>query len=97
MAGHDIRGKVVRHRCDNPPCFRYDHLVVGTQGDNLDDMRSRGRNVPNNVGVTHCKNGHEFTAANTHLQTRASGTPFRRCRACARETAYRLYHRKDQS
>lgn len=35
--------KVVRHRCDNPKCVRPDHLLVGTQADNLADMRARGR------------------------------------------------------
>ena len=24
-------GMVVMHRCDNPPCFRLDHLMLGTQ------------------------------------------------------------------
>jgi hypothetical protein len=35
--------QVVLHRCDNPPCVRPDHLSVGTQGDNLADMRAKGR------------------------------------------------------
>jgi len=38
-----IRGKVVRHHCDNPPCFLYEHLCVGTQQDNIGDMHDRGR------------------------------------------------------
>ena len=42
-AGHDIKGKVVMHKCDNPPCYRYDHLMVGTQADNIADMRAKGR------------------------------------------------------
>lgn len=36
-------GKVVMHRCDNPPCVRIDHLELGTQRDNMDDMRSKRR------------------------------------------------------
>lgn len=39
----DIAGKVVRHRCDNPACFNPSHLMIGTQADNLRDMRERGR------------------------------------------------------
>lgn len=36
---------VVRHRCDTPRCVNPDHLLVGTQGDNLADMRARQRNA----------------------------------------------------
>lgn len=35
--------EVVRHLCDNPPCFRYDHLALGTQDDNVGDMVEHGR------------------------------------------------------
>jgi len=38
-----IKGKVVRHRCDNPACYRYDHLEVGTHSDNSRDMMDRRR------------------------------------------------------
>jgi hypothetical protein len=36
-------GEVVRHTCDNPPCVRPDHLLVGTHADNHRDARERGR------------------------------------------------------
>lgn len=36
-------GQVVMHSCDNPPCINPDHLLIGTQKDNLDDMRRKGR------------------------------------------------------
>jgi hypothetical protein len=38
-----IEGKVVMHACDNPACYRYDHLRIGTQADNTRDMDSKGR------------------------------------------------------
>lgn len=38
-----LEGRVVLHRCDNPPCVRYDHLEVGTQIDNCKDMWAKGR------------------------------------------------------
>lgn len=34
---------MVRHRCDNPPCWKLDHLVLGTASDNSADMVARGR------------------------------------------------------
>lgn len=33
----------VRHSCDNPPCVRPDHLLVGSQRLNVHDMIARGR------------------------------------------------------
>ena len=37
---------VVRHTCDNPPCCRPDHLLDGTQADNIKDRQDRGRHRP---------------------------------------------------
>ena len=42
-------GKLVLHKCDNPPCVRPSHLYVGTQKDNVRDMHERGRAVINPV------------------------------------------------
>jgi hypothetical protein len=36
-------GLVVRHKCDVPRCCNPDHLLLGTQADNLQDARDRGR------------------------------------------------------
>ena len=38
-----IAGLVIRHNCDNPKCLAEDHLVSGTQAENLQDMSERGR------------------------------------------------------
>lgn len=36
-------GQIVRHLCDNPPCYNPEHLRAGTHLDNFNDMISRGR------------------------------------------------------
>lgn len=36
-------GLVVRHRCDNPICCNVEHLELGTQQDNVNDVKARGR------------------------------------------------------
>ncbi len=36
-------GMQVCHACDNPPCSNVGHLFLGTQGENLADMVSKGR------------------------------------------------------
>jgi hypothetical protein len=41
---------VIRHTCDNPPCVRPDHLLTGTQADNVADSIRRGRSAR---GVRH--------------------------------------------
>lgn len=33
------------HRCDNPPCVRWEHLFEGTVADNARDCAAKGRNI----------------------------------------------------
>lgn len=41
--GEIPRDKVVCHTCDTPLCVRPDHLVIGTDADNVEDMWAKGR------------------------------------------------------
>ena len=40
------RSDVVRHTCDTPLCVNPEHLILGTQADNIRDAIKRGRHVP---------------------------------------------------
>lgn len=78
-------GLQVLHRCDVPACINPDHLFLGTQADNMADMRSKGRGFIGDPGAgnrakTHCAQGHPYDEKNTRLTKTG-----RVCRACHRE------------
>ena len=44
LTGHPIpETRVARHSCDTPACIRPDHIIPGSQGDNIRDAVDRGR------------------------------------------------------
>jgi len=45
-------GRIVRHKCDNPPCVRPSHLLSGSHQDNVDDKMERGRYVSATAEIT---------------------------------------------
>ena len=76
--GYLHKTSVVRHKCDNTGCVNPNHLLLGTQADNNRDTSERSRHVAWNTKKTHCKHGHEFTDANTHITALGK----RHCRKC---------------
>ena len=48
--GEIPEGKLVLHKCDNSRCSNPDHLFLGTNNDNINDMLEKRRNP---VGITH--------------------------------------------
>jgi hypothetical protein len=58
MLAHDLRDLpelCVLHRCDIPLCCNPSHLFLGTQKDNMDDMKAKGRFVLGNRDHTKSK------------------------------------------
>lgn len=45
----------VLHHCDNPSCFNLDHLFIGTNGDNVADKVSKGRQYHPPKGRSHLR------------------------------------------
>jgi hypothetical protein len=67
---------VARHTCDNKGCVNPDHILDGTQFDNIQDAVER--NLFAKQYKTHCKWGHEMSPDNVRITK--YGT--RRCAAC---------------
>lgn len=78
LVGAIPTGLVIDHLCRNHRCVNPEHLEPVTQAENV--RRGVGPALARErwAQQTHCKHGHEFTPANTHL----NGAGSRECRAC---------------
>ena len=82
------KGLVVRHTCDVAACLNVEHMLLGTQADNMRDKQDRGRGL---WGV--CRNGlHPLTGENVYILPSNPG--YRECRACRKMRNHRYYMRR---
>lgn len=76
LVGEIEGGLFVLHRCDNPACVNSAHLFLGTQRDNMLDMRAKGRGKIVSVG----RSWTELSKAK--IAATRTGTKMRRCDSC---------------
>lgn len=91
-------GRSVCHHCDNPACVRPEHLFLGTQQDNVNDMLGKGRSVPPPIKRGLANSNAKLTEAQVAEIRRRWATDPTDQRALAREfgcsqsTIWRLVH-----
>lgn len=50
--GEDDRRLFVLHHCDTPACYEVSHLWLGTNADNMADMKAKGRSGADQVSTS---------------------------------------------
>jgi hypothetical protein len=76
--------KIQRHGAKHRVCKTCRNAAAKRQRERLDKV-SPVPTLNHNSAKTHCKRGHEFTFANTHIKPNGGG---RRCLACRRVREY---------
>lgn len=86
-------GLVVCHKCDNPPCVNPDHLFLGTQRDNITDMRRKGRqsDPPHPRHERHPNGKLSLADKQEIVAARARGIPGKELAARYGVTQYHIY------
>lgn len=84
------KGIETLHSCDTPACFNPAHLTVGTTSQNQLDSSAKGRKRNQNMGKTHCPQGHEYNTENTYTDKRSR----RSCRECQRTSSRQSQRRR---
>jgi hypothetical protein len=72
-------GEIARHTCHNPPCWNDEHILIGTQVNNMADMVEAGRQRSR---AESCPHGHPWTPETTYINPKGLWI----CKVCRRET-----------
>ena len=67
-SGENIDGMVVRHTCDNPKCINPEHLIKGTNHENMMDRNERSGNDQAKVTKDQVRAIRELAGKFTHKQ-----------------------------
>lgn len=78
-------GRLIMHRCDNPPCCNPEHLHAGTNLENQRDKKSKGRGVYRRGASHHMTRLTDLDVANIrslagHVSRRAIAARYGVCR-----------------
>lgn len=94
----DPGNMLVCHHCDNPTCVKPGHLFLGTQKDNMQDCKRKGRLVVPSPSLnrrerTRCPSGHQYTMGSFY---RRKEDGVKVCKVC-RNSWYRKRHEKTRT
>lgn len=100
LNGEIPNGQSVLHACDNGYCINLDHVRLGTQQENIQDMLDRKRIRPNmEIGKiqstkTHCPAGHPYNDEHSLVLYRNGKFRNRYCKTCKNTRRNARYVRK---
>lgn len=84
--------EIVLHKCDTTQCVNPDHLLAGTQSENMYDSSHKKRHK--NSKKEFCPKGHPLSGENLKIHKRKGGLiKSRECKICYNESQRRWYNR----
>ena len=94
LAGHELpEGADVCHICDNRPCVRPDHLFLGDNHTNIQDMYDKGRRIQGGENNGHAKlTEQQVLEIIESLGSGVPGNQIAKVYGVAKQTIYKIKH-----